>query len=240
MSRHDPPGIHTIRGLMGVCHLLVDERGEAVLLDTGLVGERWQIRRVLRRLGLGREAVKAILLTHGHIDHAGNLAWAKHWTGAPVYAHPAEQAHIDGTYAYTGAARWCGRMERIGYRVLNYQRASIDRTIADGDELPFWGGLRVVHLPGHTEGHCGFFSPKHDLLFSGDLFASYFFNVHLPPAILNSRPELLRGSLERVLAMNPRLMIPQHYDILDGALHRERFHRMCERLYQRSERRSRL
>lgn len=240
MSRNVPPGIHTIRGIMGVCHLLVDDHGEAVLLDTGMIGEQWQIRRQLRLLGLGPESVKAILLTHGHIDHVGNLAWAKQWTGAPVYAHAAEQAHIDGKYPYTGASRWCGRMERVGYRVFNYRPALIDRFITDGDELPFWGGLRVVHLPGHTEGHCAFYSARHDLLFSGDLFASYFFNVHLPPRILNSRPELIRGSLERVLAMNPRLMVPQHYDLLDGALHRERFQRMCARLWQRSERGPRI
>ena len=87
MSRNVPSGIHTIRGIMGVCHLLVDKRGEAVLLDTGLVGEPFQIRRLVRRLGLKPGSIKAILVTHGHIDHVGNLAWAKHWTGAPVYAH---------------------------------------------------------------------------------------------------------------------------------------------------------
>jgi glyoxylase-like metal-dependent hydrolase (beta-lactamase superfamily II) len=240
MARNVPLGIHTIRGLMGVCHVLVDERGDAVLLDTGMVGEQGQIRRLLRRLGRGPDAVKAILLTHGHIDHVGNLAWAKEWTSAPVYAHPAEQAHIDGTFPYTGAARWCGRMERVGYKAFGYRPVKIDRFITDGEELPFWGGLRVIHLPGHTLGHCGFFSEWHNLLFSGDLFASYFFNVHLPPPILNSTPRLIPGSLERVLALNPRLMVPQHYDILDGLMHRERFQQMCERLYRRSERRPRI
>ena len=82
------PGIHTIRGVMGVCHLLVDRERNVVLLDTGLVGEPWQIRWRLARLGLGPDAVKAILMTHGHLDHAGNLAWAKDWTGAQIYAHP--------------------------------------------------------------------------------------------------------------------------------------------------------
>jgi glyoxylase-like metal-dependent hydrolase (beta-lactamase superfamily II) len=230
MARNVPPGVHTIRGIMGVCHLLVDERGEGVLLDTGLVGEPWQIRWHLRRLGLQPSAIKAILLTHGHIDHAGNLAWAKQWTGAPIYAHETEQAHIDGTYPYTGAARWCGRMERIGYDLLHYRPARIDRFIADGDELPFWGGLRVVHLPGHTLGHCAFYSASHRLLFSGDLFASYFFNVHLPPPILNSRPELIRGSLQRARDLDPLLVVPQHYDILDGQLHRRRFTALCKRV----------
>jgi glyoxylase-like metal-dependent hydrolase (beta-lactamase superfamily II) len=212
---------------MGVCHLLVDRAGDAVLLDTGLVGEPWLIRWRLRRLGLRPGSVKAILLTHGHIDHAGNLAWAKALTAAPVYAHPAEQPHIDGTYPYAGVNVWCGRMEGTGRMVLRTGRpAKIDVPLADGDALPFWGGLRVVHLPGHTLGHCGFYSERHDLLFSGDLFSSYFFNVHFPPAILNSAPALLPATHEKVLRLDPRLMVPQHYDVLDGALHRRRFDRL--------------
>lgn len=47
MSRNIPPGVHTIRGIMGVCHLLVDEFGDAVLLDTGLVGEPLELKVLL-------------------------------------------------------------------------------------------------------------------------------------------------------------------------------------------------
>jgi glyoxylase-like metal-dependent hydrolase (beta-lactamase superfamily II) len=214
---------------MGNCHMLVGERREVVLLDTGLVGEPWLIRRRLRQLGLAPSDVKAILLTHGHLDHAGNLAWAKEWSGAPIYAHSAEQTHIDGTFPYAGVNRWCGRLERAGRLVLRAGRSvKIDRFIADGEELPFWGGLSVVHLPGHTLGHCGFYSAKRGVLFSGDLFASYFFNVHLPPPILNSAPELIPASLEKAMRLNPRLIVPQHYDVLDGELHRRRFDRLCE------------
>jgi glyoxylase-like metal-dependent hydrolase (beta-lactamase superfamily II) len=108
--------------------------------------------------------------------------------------------------------------------------ARIDVPLADGDELPLWGGLRVVHLPGHTLGHCGFYSARHDLLFSGDLFASYFFLVHLPPAIFNSAPEMMPASIEKVRALDPRLMVPQHYDVLDGLLHRRRFDRLLQRI----------
>lgn len=225
-----PSGIHPLRGVMGLCHLLVDPQGKAVLIDTGLVGEVVLLKRLLRRLNLQPGDIQAILLTHGHLDHAGNLAAIQRLTGAEIHAHPAEQPHIDGTHPYEGTSRWCGRLEAVGRQVLGYQSAKIRRPFSEGDLLPFWGGLRVVHLPGHTRGHCGFYSEEHDLLFSGDLFASYFFNVHLPPPILNSCPVHFPASLRRVAEMKPRLILPNHYDIPDGILHRRRFDRLTRRI----------
>jgi glyoxylase-like metal-dependent hydrolase (beta-lactamase superfamily II) len=224
-SWHRPPGLHTIRGIMGCCHLLV-EGDDCMMLDAGLFGEKFFIRRVLRRLKLRPQSVKAILLTHGHLDHTGNLAWLREWTGAGVFAHPAEQAHVDGVYPYQGVTRWCGRLEAAGRALFRYRPAKIDEFLSDGQWLPFWGGLRVIHLPGHTAGHCGFFSERHDLLFSGDTFASYFFNIHKPPAILNSVPEKFAESVAKIHELNPRFIIPSHYDWLDGALHRRRFARL--------------
>ena len=103
-------GLHSVRGIMGCCHLLAD--GDAsVMIDTGLVGEPFFIRRLVRKLGLKPASIKAILLTHGHLDHTGNLAWLKKWTGAKVYAHQEETRHVAGIYPYSGVARWCGRLE---------------------------------------------------------------------------------------------------------------------------------
>ncbi|MBE0540880.1 MAG: MBL fold metallo-hydrolase [Verrucomicrobia bacterium] len=210
---------------MGCCHLLED--GDAsVMIDTGMVGEPFFIRRLVRKLRLKPDSIKIILITHGHLDHAGNLAWLKAWTGAKIFAHPAEQLHVSGAYPYQGITRWCGRLEAAGRLVFRYRAATIDEFLTDSQELPFWGGLRVIHLPGHTAGHCGFFSARHDLLFSGDLFASYFFNVHRPPAILNSVPELFPASVEKVRRLNPRWIVPSHYDFLNGELHRKRFARL--------------
>ena len=114
----------------------------------------------------------------------------------------------------------------MGRVVFNYCPATIDKYLSDGQELPFWGGLRVIHLPGHTAGHCGFYSKRHNLLFSGDMFASYFFNTHKPPAILNSVPEEFPASAEKIRRLNPRWMLPNHHDFLDGVLHRRRFARL--------------
>jgi glyoxylase-like metal-dependent hydrolase (beta-lactamase superfamily II) len=222
--------IYPIRGLLGYFHLLHDgDGGEAVLIDTGLTGEMWLLRRTLKEIGLGWRDVRAILLTHGHLDHTGHLAEIKRLTGAPVLAHPAEQRHVDGTFPYRGPSRVCGALEACGRVLLGYRRVAIDEHLSDGSELPYWGGLRVVHLPGHTQGHCGFLSSRFDLLFTGDLFASYGWLVHLPPAILNSCPEHFPRSLERVLALSPRRIVPNHYLGFDCELHRRRFDRLVAR-----------
>ena len=220
--RHAPPNLYPIRGLMGCCFLLYDGNN-SVMIDTGMFGEPIFIRRLFRRLDLSPRSLKAILLTHGHLDHAGNLAWLKQWTGAKIFAHPREQAHIDGTFPYQGVNRWCGRLEKAGRKMFGYRAIKIDEVFSDGQMLPFWGGLQVIHLPGHTLGHCGFYSPDQNLLFSGDMFASYFFYTHRPAAILNSAPELLNSSAEKIHRLKPRLMFPCHFDVFNGDLLRRRF-----------------
>jgi len=212
---------------MSVPHVLVGENG-AVLLDTGFPGDARRIRREMSRLGLGPGDIKAILLTHGHIDHAGCAAELKAWSGAPVYAHPLEQAHIDGTFAYTGAAQVCGVLEAAGRAVTRYCPVKIDVDLKDGDELPFWGGLRVVHLPGHTLGHCGFYSKKHDLLFSGDLWVRFMMRTQSSPRIFSDAPELVWASMKKARTIGARWIVPGHFDFPDAARLRRRFEELCE------------
>ncbi|MBC7368691.1 MAG: MBL fold metallo-hydrolase [Undibacterium sp.] len=91
--------------------------------------------------------------------------------------------------------------------------------MADDDLLPFWGGLRVIHLPGHTAGHCGFFSPKEKVLFSGDLFASYGWSAHRAPLFLSTEPERISASLDRARALDVEGVIPNHYLTPNMQLH---------------------
>ena len=217
---------------MSVPHVLVDADG-VVLLDTGFPGDTKRIRRVMDEAGVGPGDVRAIVLTHGHIDHAGNVVELKAWTGAPVYAHPLEQAHLDGVYPYSGLARVCGALEVVGRAVTGYKAGKIDVTIADGDELPFWGGLRVVHLPGHTLGHCGFYSERHDLLFSGDLWVRFLMRTQSSPAIFSDDVSLVPASMLKARAIGARWVVPGHYDLPNATRLRRRFEELCEQMVRK-------
>lgn len=221
-----PPGYHPVNTCKVVVHLLIHQ-GEVVIIDAGLLGEFRMIRHTLQRLGLGPSSVKAILLTHGHLDHTGNLHALKQWTGAPIYAHRLEVPHIRGEFPYTGVTRWCGRLEAMGRAIIRYRSAEVDHYIEDGEVLPFWGGLQVVHLPGHTLGHCGFYSESRSTFFTGDLFASYFFSTHIPPGILNSHPHQIANSFRRALEIPAQMVFPNHYDFHNGRLHAEKLRRLA-------------
>jgi glyoxylase-like metal-dependent hydrolase (beta-lactamase superfamily II) len=222
--------VYPIEGLAVTFHLLYDDqKKETVLIDTGFRGELSKLERILRFLHLTWPDIKAILLTHGHLDHTGNLAEIKRLTRAPIYAHPLEQPHIDGAFPYQGASRWCGRLEAIGRKLLNYHSVPIDVRLSDGMDLPYWGGLKVIHLPGHTEGHCGFYSHQHRLLFTGDLFADYWFSAHLPFPFLNSCPQYLPTSLQKVRTLDPELVIPSHYTGFDAKQHKHKLDELIAR-----------
>jgi glyoxylase-like metal-dependent hydrolase (beta-lactamase superfamily II) len=222
-----------VRGVMSVPHVLVDANG-AVLLDTGFPGDENRIRRVMERAGVGPRDVRAILLTHGHIDHAGNVAVLKEWTGAPVFAHALEQAHIDGLYPYRGLARLTGLLEAMGRAVTSYRPVQIDQHIDEGDQLPLWGGLRVVHLPGHTMGHCGFYSPKHDLLFSGDLWVRFLMRTQASPRVFSDDLSLVPASMRKARAIGARWVVPGHYDIPNAQRLRRRFEELCAEMDRRA------
>lgn len=232
-------GLHRVGpGLFSAvsCHLLVSGDGdarEAVLIDSGFCTHFVHLKWLFGRLGLRPEQLRAVLQTHGHLDHAGCLHEIVRWSGASVYMHPADGRILCGEYPYQRIARVCGVMEAVGRRIIRYTACEATHEIGDGDELPFWGGLRVVHLPGHTEGHCGFYSARHDLLFAGDLVAAFPLRVRTAPPIFNAVPERFGEAFERVRSLAPRRAVFNHYRRLNPDAHGPALQRYAEQYLRR-------
>lgn len=217
-------------------HLLVDREG-LTLIDTGLWGIARELRRAVASLGRRPDELRNIVLTHGHLDHVGGAAEIQAWSGARVWLHAADREHVAQQVTYDGAARGCGWLEaagRITGRIggWRYRPPEIGGELRDDVALPFWGGLRVWHLPGHTPGHCALVAAREEargLVFCGDLFASYAWSVHAPPRVLSRDVAAARESLAKLAATRPSFVLPSHYDRMDPALHARRLADLASR-----------
>ena len=69
-----------------------------MLIDAGFPGSRDDVLASLRQLGFGVDDVRAILLTHAHIDHFGSAIWFAKTHGTPVYCHADEVGHAKREY----------------------------------------------------------------------------------------------------------------------------------------------
>jgi glyoxylase-like metal-dependent hydrolase (beta-lactamase superfamily II) len=77
---------------------LVTDGNGVMLIDTGFPGNRDDVLDSMRQLGFGVDDLRAILLTHAHIDHLGSAIWFAKTHGTPVYCHAAEVGHSKREY----------------------------------------------------------------------------------------------------------------------------------------------
>lgn len=194
---------------------LVTGPGGPVLVDSGLPGSVNAIGRVVKAAGLEWNGIKLIVLTHGHIDHAGTAAKLRTLTGAPVLYHAAETHYCMGEKPVLRPTRLFGRLFRMtGAIERPFPPVSADIQM-EGKTLDLQTlGLEgtVLHTPGHTPGSISLLLPSGDVL-AGDLAAS---GILLGGIALRGRPE--RPPFEE----DPRLAARSLQDLL--SLGATRFH----------------
>jgi glyoxylase-like metal-dependent hydrolase (beta-lactamase superfamily II) len=179
------------------CSIFGDEQTrEAIVVDPG--DEIGRILQVLKRHGL---TVKAIVITHAHIDHIGGAAKLKKATGAPVYMNPDDaelQAMMDAQ------AGWLG--------VPTPDAVDIDTPAVDGGKLVLGAAeFHILHTPGHTQGSISLWIPSEGKLIAGDtLFRDSIGRTDLPGG--DSR-EILRSIHEKLLPLpEDTVVFPGHGD----------------------------
>lgn len=202
---------------------MVGPSDDWVLVDTGLPGLGRLIRRAARRRFGARAKPAAIVLTHGHFDHSGNVdALADQW-GVPVYAHALELSYLAGRSVYPPQDPTVGGAMALLSRAFprGGHRPVTTRVLPLGDQLPAMGEWRWIHTPGHTPGHVSLFRDRDHLLLAGDALVTMDLDSWLgqvlrkpelcnPPAPLTFDWESAAESVRQIAALAPHAIGAGH------------------------------
>ena len=177
------------------CSVFGDEATrEALVVDPG--DDIARVLEVVDRHGLN---VKAIVITHAHIDHIGGAQKLKQATGAPVYMNLNDtelQKMLDVQ------AAWLGMRPPAA--------VEIDQPAKDGDLLALGStAFHVLHTPGHTPGSISLWIPTERKLVAGDtLFRDSIGRTDLPGG---DGRQILRSIHDKLLPLpDETVVIPGH------------------------------
>lgn len=132
-----------------------DETMEGVLVDPG--GDIDQLIKAVETRGV--KLVK-LLLTHGHLDHAGGATDLRAQFDLPVIG-----PHKDDQF-------WLDRIDSdaAAYGLTGLKNCTPDEYLEEGQTVSFGKvTLHVYHCPGHTPGHVIFYDREKDVAFVGDV-----------------------------------------------------------------------
>ena len=211
-----------VRPMLDAVHLVVHE-GRAAFVETGTSRSVPQLLAALDSLGLSRDAVDWVFITHVHLDHAGgagqlmqalpNAKAVLHPRGAPHIIDPRKL--IDASIAVYGAdafAKLYGEIIPIASeRVVSTEPGQ--RFSLAGREF------EILHTPGHAMHHQVFFDHHAKAVFTGDTFGlsyrefdvdgrAFAFPTTTPTQF---DPDQLIDSIHRILALQPQAAYFTHY-----------------------------
>lgn len=203
---------------------LIRDGDAFTLVDTGLPRYWPQLLGLLTSLDAGVDQIAAIVITHHHPDHRGNISRASRTVPKPPLAHRADAPFLKGEerLRVRGLYRFLWRPWYLGYfvhllknGVASAETASEVTHVGDGDELDIPGHPRVVYVPGHTPGSCALHLEDKSVLISGDAL------VTLDTSTGFRGPSIIRGpvthdadlamrSLERIEETSAETVLPGH------------------------------
>ncbi|HHL0969616.1 TPA: MBL fold metallo-hydrolase [Bacillus cereus] len=149
----------------------------AVLIDMGFPGQIEDIQVEMEKVGVSFDKLKVVILTHQDIDHIGSLPelLQRCRSNIKVYAHELDKPYIEGDLPLLKD----GNIE-------NRPKGKVSDTVIDGQELPYCGGILILHTPGHTPGHISLYLKQSKILIAGDSMYSVngmLGGIHAPTTI---------------------------------------------------------
>ncbi|RFZ84954.1 MBL fold metallo-hydrolase [Mucilaginibacter terrenus] len=168
-------GVWGLKTVFVNLYMIAINKNDWVLVDAGLKGSADKILTMANEL-FGNNPPKAIILTHGHFDHVGNIeTLLKNWD-VPVFVHPLELPYVTGGSAYPPPDPTSGgglmSLLSVTYPYKSINLGNRVHQLDSGEHLPFLTDWKYIHTPGHAPGHISLFREKDRLLISGDAFVS--------------------------------------------------------------------
>ncbi|MCR2806563.1 MBL fold metallo-hydrolase [Paenibacillus soyae] len=159
--------------------LLKDEH-RLILVDCGYPGFLPLLEDAARERGLSLDDLTHVIVTHHDMDHMGALAELKRaYPSVEIIAHELDEPHIAGRQKSLRLEQAESLHERLPEErkpqaesfiafLRSIEPASVDRIVADGEVLPWCGGLEIVHTPGHMPGHISIYVQSAGIMLAAD------------------------------------------------------------------------
>ena len=202
---------------------LLIEGTECAIIETGTCHTVPYIFEVLAHYGLTADAVRYVIPTHVHLDHAGGVGLLmQSCPNADLIVHPFGARHmIDPGKLSAGARSVYGdeAFERLYGELIPVEASKVIEA-PDNFELSFGNRtLRFYDTPGHAKHHFCVHDDKSDTIFSGDTFGIAYpqSKVGDEPLIFVTTtpvqfdPLAMHRSIDRLLALNPKAFNLTHY-----------------------------
>ncbi|MDX8046400.1 MBL fold metallo-hydrolase [Gracilibacillus sp. S3-1-1] len=201
-----------------------------VLVDTGTHKYHKRILHACEQR-YGKKPPQAIILTHGHFDHAGSAKkLAEHWD-IPIYLHPYELDYVTGAKEYppgdpTVGGGLISLLSGIFPTKIDHLKGFVQPLPSDGS-LPFLSDWQYIETFGHTPGHISLFRKKDRVLIAGDALSTekpestlaVFFplqHVYGPPAYFTEDWYDAEQSVKKLAKLDPNIIIAGHGIPMEG------------------------